>query len=71
MARQVDNIKKDGNAQGFDMTTGLRKSFAHSSLAEGVHVSGSASGATASGSPGAVLGTGSNTDRYTPGIEAV
>lgn len=71
MARSVDVHQKDQQARGFDMVTRAHESRANPSLAEGVVPTALAGGNVGAGSPGAVLGTGSNTDRYTPGIEAV
>lgn len=71
MARGIDNLNKTKQNRGFDMVTRAAESRARPSLAEGCNVSGTADGTTAAGSPGAVLGTGSNADLYTPGIEAV
>jgi len=71
MARKVDATVQSSPAEGWNMITGARSSHA-ASPANGVHPTGSVtttnipSGAT---SPGAVLGTGMNTDRYTPGVE--
>lgn len=71
MSRAVDLIVKNSQAEGYDMVTQAHKTFTHPSLAEGTWVIGLSDGSTATGSPGAVLGTGSNVDLYTPGIEAV
>lgn len=67
----TENIDKQKPSRGWDMVTNLRESRAHPSLADGCHVTGTSDGGTATGSPGGVLGTGSNPDLYTPGIEAV
>jgi hypothetical protein len=57
--------------EGFNMVTGAREAKAHNSLAAGTYMSGVADGTnTATGSPGANLGTGANVDVYTPTIEA-
>lgn len=71
MARGNDYKPTSPNGQGYDMVTRAPKAFTHASVAEGIHSAGVASGSAATASPGAALGTGSNTDRYTPGIEAV
>jgi hypothetical protein len=65
----VMNIEKQKQARGIDMTTMARESRAHPSLADGVTPTALSSAATAAGSPGAVLGTGSNPDLITPAIE--
>lgn len=65
------NIKKAGIGHGIDMLTMAQESRAHPSLAEGCNVCGTSDGGSTTGSPGAVLGTGSNVDLYTPGAEAV
>jgi hypothetical protein len=67
----TENIEKQKQARGIDMATMARESRNHPSLADGVTPTGLASGATAPGSPGAVLGTGSNADVYITTIEAV
>lgn len=71
MTRAVDIHPQSGNAQGIDMATLLKHTTAHPSLASGTSHSGVVDGGNAAGSPGASLGTGSNADLYTPGIEAV
>lgn len=71
MARAVDMIQAAQQAQGFDMVAGAAKVFTAPSLAMGTRHSGLTDGKSAAGSPGASLGTGSNVDLYTPGIEAV
>lgn len=67
----AENIIKKAQTRGFDMVTGTTVSRAHPSLAEGCNMVATSDGGTATGSPGAVLGTGSNVDLYTPGPEAV
>lgn len=71
MARGIDVHITQQQARGWDMVTNARESRAHPSLAEGIRPTALTDGGTAAGSPGAVLGTGSNVDRSTPGIEAV
>lgn len=67
----LSNINKQGQARGIDMVTMARESRAHPSVAEGCHTTSTSDAGTATASPGGVLGTGSNVDIYTPGIEAV
>jgi hypothetical protein len=71
MARSVDVKNTQYQARGWDMVTNARETRSRPSLAEGCVPTALPGGNVAAGSPGAVLGTGSNTDRYTPGIEAV
>jgi hypothetical protein len=71
MARSVDVQATSPQSEGWNMITGARVSHAHPSLARGCNPTALAGGDVAAGSPGAVLGTGMNTDTYTPGIEAV
>lgn len=71
MARGIDNLSSISPALGYNMVTQAAGSHAHPSMAAGVNPSGLADGNSAAGSPGASLGTGMNTDVYTPGIEAV
>jgi hypothetical protein len=72
MARSVDVVNKSSQAKGYDMVARTRETHPKPSLAQGRVVTGMAGDVNAaSGSPGAALGTGSNPDRYTPGIEAV
>jgi len=79
MARQVDVKNGMDQARGFNMVTGAHQFYAHPSLADGCHPCAVADAQTTvftvpngvTGSPGAVLGTGMNVDRVTPGIEAV
>jgi hypothetical protein len=71
MARSVDVVSLSAQAKGIDMVTKVRETHAKPSLGEGRGVTGLAGGNVATGSPGAALGTGSNADRYTPGIELV
>jgi hypothetical protein len=71
MARSIDVVNISSQAKGFDMVNRAREAHAKPSLAEGRGPSGLPSALSASGSPGAALGTGSNSDRYTPGIELV
>lgn len=67
----VNNQYNKQKHDGIDMTTMQTVSHAHGSLSNGVTVTGLAEPGSAAGSPGAVLGTGSNADRYTPVLEAV
>jgi len=71
MARSVDVKLTQPQAHGFDMVTGARESRAHPTLADGISPVALSSGSTATASTAGVLGTGSNVDRTTPGIEAV
>jgi hypothetical protein len=71
MARSVDVVVVSSPAKGYDMVNRIRETHAKPSLAEGRGVSGLPNATVAVGSPGAALGTGSNADRYTPGIELV
>jgi hypothetical protein len=71
MPRSVDVMATSPQSEGFDMVMGARTVHLKPSLARGVVPTAMAGGGAAPGSPGAVLGTGSNIDRYTPGIEAV
>lgn len=65
----TQNINKQQVADGIDMRTMQTVSHLHPSLADGCNPVAIATGLTAQGSPGAVLGTGANPDIYTPGIE--
>ena len=67
----TQNIETQKQSRGWNMITNARESRAHPSLADGVTPTALASGATATGSPAAVLGTGMNPDTTTPPIEAV
>jgi hypothetical protein len=71
MARSVDVVSISSQAKGYDMVNRAREAHAKPSLGEGRGTTGLAGGNVAVGSPGAALGTGSNSDRYTPGIELV
>jgi len=71
MARSVDVVVISSPAKGYDMVTRARETHAKPALSEGRGVVGLANATVATGSPGAALGTGSNADRYTPGIELV
>jgi hypothetical protein len=74
MARKQDATVSSSPNQGWDMIKMARATHTPSP-ANGVHPSGVAAAGgnitSATYSPGAVLGTGMNTDRYTPGAEAV
>jgi hypothetical protein len=75
MARSVDLITTSSPGEGFNMVTMNRVSHAHPSLASGTYPTAVADPNApvtppAAGSPGAALGTGMNTDIYTPTLEA-
>lgn len=58
-------------SNGWDMVINARQQDANPSLAGGVYPTGVLDGAnTAACSTGGSLGTGMNTDRYTPAIES-
>jgi hypothetical protein len=58
-------------SHGIDMTTMARESRTNPTLADGCNPVALAGGGIAAASTAGVLGTGSNPDRTTPGIEAV
>ena len=68
MTTQLNVHSSSPQNQGILMSTMARKTFSHPSLASGIHQNATTS---TNASPGAVLGTGDNSDTYTPGIEAV
>jgi len=72
MARSVDVKPLSPQTEGFNMITMGRASHTPS-MADGVAPNNISYDNTtiAAASPGAVLGTGMNTDRYTPPVEAV
>lgn len=70
MARAIDVQAMSPQSLGFNQATGLRKTYPRPSLATGTTPVALADGA-ATGSPGAVLGTGQNPDLYTPPLETV
>ena len=72
MARAVDNRPQSANSDGFNQATGTKVVHAPTP-ADGCTVTGLPDSTvnSAAQSPGAVLGTGQNPDRYTPVVEAV
>jgi len=71
MPRSVDVRVSAPQSEGFNQATLARTSHVPS-LADGCAPNAvSDPGGVAAGSPGAVLGTGQNPDRYTPVLEAV
>jgi len=72
MARANDVKPLAPQTEGWNQITNARSSHTPS-IADGVALAQGAydTGGVAAASPGAVLGTGMNTDRYTPVLEAV
>jgi hypothetical protein len=71
MATATNVHSKQPQAAGIDMSTLATQTDAYPSPASGIRSTALVDGTAASYSPGAVLGTGMNTDTYTPGAEAV
>ena len=71
MARSVDVKLQAPQSHGWNMITNSRESRANPTLADGVNPTATGGAGVSAASTAGVLGTGMNTDRTTPGIEAV